>query len=147
MRKVLVAIMIACFASIAHAEADLILLGKSFHFGPNSNGLNGNNPGIGLEYRPSGHHWFVGALTYYDSYRQQAYAGYVGYQYDVPIGGGWTAFGSVRAGYLNGSGFHGPVAFPTVGVQYKRVALEVLYIPRVGGNTTNVVGLFGRVRF
>jgi hypothetical protein len=146
MKRILVALMILLAMQAARAETDLLVLGHSWHFGPNSQGLNGDNYGLGLEYR-SERGWFAGGLTYRDSYRNQAYAGYVGYQYDVPIKNGWTAFGAIRAGYINGSGFHGIMAFPTVGVQYKRVAVEVLYIPRVGGNTTNVVGVFGRIRF
>jgi len=137
---------LCCFALSAHAETDLLLMGKAFHFGPNSKGMNGTNPGIGLEYR-SDNRWFVGALTYYDSYRKQAYAGYVGYQYDVPITANWTAFVAARAGYLHGSGFHSLVVIPTFGVQYKRVAIEAMAIPRFGGTTTNVIGLFARVRF
>lgn len=145
MKRLAVCLALSC-AAVAHAETDLLIMGKAFHFGANSAGLNEYNPGIGLEYR-SEQHWFVGGLTYYDSFRKQAYAGYVGYQYDIPISTNWTVFGALRLGYLNGSGFHGLVAIPTIGVQYKRVALEAMTIPRFRSTDTNCIGLFARVRF
>ena len=128
----------------------LLVLGKSFHFGGNTSGLNGTNPGIGAEYAwgpTNGLSWFSGALTYYDSYRHQAYAGYAGVRYSLPLVGGTSAFASLRAGYINGSGFHGPMVLPTVGIQYRNVALEVMYIPKVNNRTVNVIGLFGRWDF
>jgi hypothetical protein len=144
--KAIAAVVLALFVTTAHAETDVLLMGHSWHFGPNSEGLNGDNYGAGLEYR-SDRGWFVGGLAYRDSYRKQAYAGYVGYQYEVFQRGNWGAFVAVRAGYINGSGFHGAMVLPTVGVKYGRFAAEVLYIPRVGGHTTNVIGLFGRIAF
>lgn len=140
------ALLVLLGATAAHAETDVLLMGHSWHFGPNSAGLNGDNYGAGLEYR-SDRGWFVGGLSYRDSYRKQAYAGYVGYQYEIFQSGNWSPFVAVRAGYINGSGFHGAMVLPTVGVRYGRVSAEVLYIPRVGGTTTNVIGLFGRIAF
>lgn len=143
--KALVALALVLAASTAHAEVDMLLLGHSWHFGAEQP-MNGNNPGAGLEYR-SPQNWFVGALAYRDSYRRNAYSAYVGYEYDVPIAGYWTGFVALRAGYLNGSGFHGAMLLPTFGVAYRRVALEVLVLPKINANTTTMVGVFARIRF
>jgi hypothetical protein len=136
------------FGLIHQARADgpsLIVLGKSFHFGGNTNGLNGSNPGLGIEYAKGP--WFVGGLTYYDSYRKQAASAYVGYRYTFFTEGEWRAFASLRGGYIHGSGFNGPMVLPTVGITYKHASLEVMYIPKVSNSTVNVIGLFGRWEF
>lgn len=149
---------LAFLAGYHHADAqeaphfDVVVMGKSWHFGNNVpqgyRGYNFNdyNPGVGLEYRyPGG--FFVGALTYHDSYRNQAYAGYVGYQLTHHVSSDWSVFAALRAGYLNGSGFHGAMAMPTVGVQYKRLAVELEVIPKVADHGVNEVGVFGRWEF
>jgi hypothetical protein len=129
-----------------HWEA--VVLGKSFHFGqaePHYD-YNQTNPGIGIEYRWT-NGFFVGGMTYYDSFRKQAYAAYGGYQYTIPVTGNWSVFGAVRAGYLNGSGMNGPMAMPSVGVTYKRFSIETTFVPKVSHDTTNVIALFARWRF
>lgn len=128
-------------------EIDAVVLGKSWHFGSETSySYNGVNPGIGLEYRLD-NGFFVGALTYRDSYRQQAYAAYAGYQYTQHVSGPWSVFAAVRAGYLHGSGFNGPMLMPTVGVQYERLSIELEYIPKIGRGRVNEIGIFGRWRF
>ena len=68
---------LGCTTASAHAETDLVLLGKSWHFGhqiaPGDIGYNVNqyNWGAGLEYRFDGTGWFAGGLTYRDTFRQQ----------------------------------------------------------------------------
>jgi hypothetical protein len=136
---------------------EMVLMGKSWHFGykvpantptmhywgPNYNNY---NPGIGIEYRwPSG--FFVGAITYYDSFRKQAISAYGGYQYTHRVSEDWSVFAALRAGYLHGSGINGPVALPSVGVQYKKVSIELEYIPKVRSDGVNVIGVFGRWEF
>lgn len=148
---ILAAIVSLVFAAgYAQAEErwEVLVLGKSFHFGQSEPhyDYNGNNPGLGLEYRWN-NGFYVGGLSYYDSFRTQAYAAYVGYQYTVALSGNWSIFAALRAGYLNGSGHHGPMALPSVGVTYKRFTLEAEIIPKVSKDTTNVIGLFARWRF
>ncbi len=71
----------------AHAETDLLLMGKSWHFGhavPAGQAgydVNQYNWGGGLEYRGDAWHgqWLVGGLTYRDTFRQHAYTVYGGY--------------------------------------------------------------------
>ncbi|MDQ7975909.1 hypothetical protein QYH69_01435 [Paraburkholderia sp. SARCC-3016] len=143
--------LLACAS--ARAETDLVLMGKSWHFGHDvpagETGYNVNqyNWGGGLEYRftPSG--WFVGGLTYHDTFHQQAYALYGGYQYSVPLTDNLSAFAAIRAGYLNGSGWHGPGALPSFGIKYKRVSAEVVYIPPSGKDGYNCIAVFGRIAF
>jgi hypothetical protein len=144
-RAIVTAILFAIPTAVWADGPSLLVLGHSFHFGGNTNGLNGNNPGLGLEYSKGP--WFAGGLTYYDSYRKQAYAGYLGYRYSVPLAGDWTAFASLRGGYIHGSGFNGPMVLPTVGLKYKHAAVEVMYIPKVNAKTVNVIGVFGRWEF
>jgi hypothetical protein len=149
----LAAVIALSCASSAHAETDLVLLGKSWHFGhqvpAGEAGYNVNqyNLGGGLEYRFDGTGWFVGGLTYRDTFRQQAYTVYGGYQYTVPISDNWSAFASLRAGYLNGSGHHGPGALPSIGVTYRRVSVEAVYIPPAQKEGYNCIALFARVSF
>lgn len=150
---VLAAAIIAC-SSAAHAETDLVLLGKSWHFGhqvpAGEVGYNVNqyNWGAGLEYRMPAWHgqWMAGGLTYRDTFRQQAYTVYGGYQYTVPLSDHLSVFASLRAGYLNGSGWHGPGALPSVGITYRRVSVEALYIPPAR-NGYNCIAVFARVAF
>src|SRR5690242_8167059 len=108
-------------------EVDALVLGHSWHFSHEGGGYspNGWNWGGGLEYRRDTWHgqWIAGGMQYRDSFRQHAYAVYGGYQFTQPIGP-INVFAAVRAGYLNGSGHHGPGALPSVGIEYKRVALE-----------------------
>lgn len=136
---------------------DLMVMGKSWHFGhnvhPNTSTMtyagpdyNDYNPGLGLEYRwPNG--LFVGGAAYYDSYRKTAYTAFVGYQLTWHVSSSVGLFVAARAGYLNGSGVHGAVVIPSVGVEYKRVALEAEVIPKVSSSGVNCIGLFARWRF
>lgn len=144
-------------------HVEMVIMGKSWHFGGNpittrhvenmryvteSHGYDYNdwNPGLGIEYRwPNG--LFVGTLTYLDSYRKQAYAAYAGYQLTHHVSSDWAVFVAGRAGYLNGSGFHGAMFMPTVGVQYKRVSIELEVIPKFTDHGVNEIGMFARWRF
>lgn len=151
MKKV-IAVMALLACTAAHAEVDGLLLGKSWHFGHDvpagQAGYNVNqyNWGGGLEYRWDGTGFFVGGLTYRDTFRQQAYAIYGGYQYTVPLTSNTSVFAAIRAGYVNGSGHHGPGALPSVGVTYKRASIEVTYIPPARDGY-NCIAVFARWRF
>lgn len=125
-------------------EIDALILGKSWHFDGERKDYSPNqwNYGGGLEYRAGP--WIIGGMTYRDSFRQQAYALYGGYQYTVPIGP-VNVFAAVRAGYLNGSGWHGPGVLPSVGLGYGRFSLEATFIPKARKGW-NCVAVFARVR-
>lgn len=126
---------------------EVLIMGKSFHiFNDTGYHFNDLNPGIGVEYRwPN--NWYVGALTYHDSYKKQAYAAYVGYQLTWDVSSNWKLFAAARAGYINGSGFNGPGILPSVGVTYKRLTLEAEIIPKIKSNQSAAIGLFARWRF
>jgi hypothetical protein len=111
--------------------------------------VNQYNYGGGMEYRRDTWHgqWLVGGLTYRDTFRQQAYTVYGGYQFTVPVSEHVSVFATVRAGYLNGSGHHGPGALPSIGIQYRRVAIEATYIPPAAKDGYNCVAIFGRIAF
>lgn len=147
------ALMGVAFVRTARAgELDVLVLGKSWHFDHPADGPryspNQYNWGGGLEYRVPAWHgqWLTGGMTYRDSFRQQAYSIYGGYQFTQPIATNINVFAAVRAGYLNGSGWHGLGALPSVGVQYKRVALEATYIPK-SAKGWNCVAVFARISF
>lgn len=106
------------YADDPHFE--LLVMGKSWHFGQSiSAGWSGQNwnqtnPGLGIEYR-----WpnelFVGALSYYDSWRRPAYSVYGGYQATWHASTNWSLFAAARVGYMHGSGVNGIAALPSVG--------------------------------
>lgn len=131
-------------------EVDAIVMGHSWHFGHqhrqyyNDYSPNDWNWGGGLEYRHDG--WLIGGLQYRDSFRKHAYTFYGGYQYTVPITTNLAFTATARAGYLNGSGWHGPAIIPSIGFQYKRVGIEATYLPKTG-NGWNAVGVFLRFSF
>lgn len=153
--KAFLALVPAMICGSAHAETDLLLMGKSWHFGHEvaaghaGYDVNQYNWGGGLEYRGDAWHgqWMVGALTYRDTFRQQAYTVYGGYQFAVPVSTNVSLFATVRAGYLNGSGHHGPGALPSVGITYKRISLEATYIPPAAKDGYHCIAIFGRVAF
>lgn len=137
------------FSSSAFAQhVEGVVLGKSWHFGAPAQHYDYNefNPGVGIEYRWD-NGWFVGGMTYYDSFRKEAIAAYGGYQYTMHVKGNWSVFAAVRAGYMHGSGINGPMAMPSVGVTYKRVSIETTFVPKVSQDTTNVIAVFARWRF
>ena len=155
MKRFILATLIGLGAVTAHAETDLLLMGKSWHFGhqnaPGEAGYDVNqyNWGGGLEYRMDGPHgqWLLGGLTYRDTFRQQAYALYGGYQFTMPLAYGVSAFAAIRAGYLNGSGWHGPGVLPSFGLTYKRASIEMTYIPPAAKHGYNCIAIFGRISF
>lgn len=155
MKSTLVVIIALLMSISAHAETDVIALGKSWHFGhqvpAGQAGYNVNqyNWGGGLEYRGDTWHgqWMVGGLTYRDTFRQQAYTIYAGYQFTVPLTDNLSAFAAIRAGYLNGSGWHGPGALPSIGMRYRRVSVEATYIPPAAKEGYNCIAVFGRIAF
>jgi hypothetical protein len=154
-KKLAAALAVAAFSASAHAEIDAVLMGKSWHFGhklaPGQVGYDVNqyNWGGGLEYRHDAWHgqWLAGGMTYRDSFRQQAYTVYGGYQFTEPLTDHLSVFAAVRAGYLNGSGWHGPGALPSFGITYRRVSLEAVYIPPAVKDGYNCIAVFGRVAF
>lgn len=145
MRKLILACALALLPLTAMASDgfDVLVFGKSFHFPDNH--YNQVNPGLGLEYHWD--NWFVGGLTYKDSFYKQAYAAYGGYRLPYHINENWSVYASLRVGYLNGSGIHGPVALPTVGITYKRTSVEAMYLPKECGTCSSVLGLFLRISF
>ncbi|MEN7527916.1 hypothetical protein [Cupriavidus sp. DL-D2] len=154
MKKLIIAVAAALAAGSAHAEDDInvsaLLFGASHHvnshFG-HAKGYNEVNPGLGLEAGKSW--WFVGALTYRDSYYKQAYAAYAGTRYQLPIGAGFTLDAGLRLGYLNGSGWHGAMVMPSLGVSYKNVGVEMTFLPPVnsGKAKDGVLAFWLRVAF
>lgn len=122
----------AISASAAAVDTSVLLYGGSYHFTSGMRHetqykLNEANPGIGVEVSQDG--WLAGAGTYKDSFYQQAYMAYAGYRSGFGNPKGWHANVALKAGYLNGSGRHGLVALPTVGVGYGSVSLEATAFP------------------
>ena len=129
-------------------DIDIIVPIRSWHFdgadmGPQH--WNENNLGLGLEYRQDG--MFAGAVAYRDSYNKTAKAAYVGYTYSLPVAYGVSVEGTVRAGYISGSGFTNWGALPSVGVSYGRTAVEVEFLPAIKKTQASVLALMVRQSF
>lgn len=101
---------------------------ESYHFNQNL-GLNGNNWGLGGEYRFS----TLASVTagrFYNSDRE--YSSYAGVYYQ-PIALGPLRIGAVFGGFngyphmLNGGWF--PAAIPTISYEYQRIGLNLAIVP------------------
>jgi hypothetical protein len=137
---------ISCAAQAG--DFDVVVPIRSWHFdgadmGPQH--WNENNLGLGLEYRQDG--MFAGAVAYRDSYNKTAKAAYVGYTYSLPVAYGVSVEGTVRAGYIDGSGFHCWGALPSIGVSYGRTAVEVEFLPAIKKTQASVLALMVRQSF
>lgn len=136
-------------ANIAHAgDFDVVVPIRSWHFDGSEMApqhWNENNLGLGLEYRQNG--MFVGAVAYHDSYYKIAKAGYVGYTYSLPVAYGVSVEGTMRAGWISGSGFNGFGALPSVGFSYGKTAVEIEYLPAIKKTQANVLALMVRRSF
>ncbi|TSP14028.1 hypothetical protein [Cupriavidus campinensis] len=132
-KNLIAAAALALAATAAQAETNILLFGTSHHVNSHmghAKGYNEVNPGLGLEWGKEPW-WYVGALTYRDSYYKQAYAAYGGVRGKVDLGYDFHLEGGLRLGYLNGSGWHGAMVMPTIGVGYKNVAMELTFLPPV----------------
>jgi len=120
-------------------DTSVLLYGAAYHFDGHMKHerqykLNEANPGIGLEVESNG--WLAGAGVYEDSFYKWAKMAYAGYRYTIGDAKQWHANIALKAGYLNGSGYNGFVALPTLGVGYGHVSLEATAFPskvRKGG--------------
>ena len=122
MKNLIIAAAMALCSATAGA-ADVLVYGVSHHFGGHvitskpSQDYNERNLGLGLEAGGFG----VG--VYRDSYRNLAKMAYVTHYFGdkdgVQIG--------IRAGWLDGSGYNGPVAIPTV--RYRFIEGAILPAP------------------
>ncbi|MEJ0004414.1 MAG: hypothetical protein WDN30_14325 [Pararobbsia sp.] len=106
---------------------------------------NGWNPGLAVEARDGG--FLAGAGGYRDSYNTFAKMAYVGYSYRHAVSENWFVGATVRAGYLDGSGFHNWVPLPSIEVGYKRVSLEATFIPAIKSSQCGVLALWGESEF
>lgn len=114
-------------APVFAADVSLVVYGLSKHMGSFKRQFNEVNWGLGVEVEQSG--WLVGAGAYRDSYYEPAWQAYAGYRWDFPVAARTSVVLSLKAGYLNGSGFHGPVAYPTLGVRFGPVVVEGTVFP------------------
>ncbi|WP_147432262.1 hypothetical protein [Pararobbsia silviterrae] len=103
------------------------------------------NPGLGVEYRADG--WLVGGVAYRDSYYKVAKAAYVGYSYALPVVGEFSIEGTIRAGYIRGSGFSNWGALPSIGVSYGKTAVELEFLPAIKKTQASVLALMVRRSF
>lgn len=140
---------LALIAGSACADTSLLLYGTSYHFNgalkPTAYHYNQANYGLGIEYSDAG--WLVGAGTYLDSYNEQGYMLYGGYRWVFGNPREWHTSVAIKAGYLNGSGFHGPVALPVLGVGYNHVNLELSGAPAAGHGKDSVLMMWLRYQF
>ncbi|UTH74083.1 hypothetical protein [Chromobacterium sp. IIBBL 290-4] len=127
---------LALQSTICHADDfSLLAFGASDHHGCTTCHLNESNPGAGLEWAFSGDddqgRWFTRAGSYRDSFRKTAYFGAVGWRKEWQVAGPATLGIGLQGGYLDGSGRHGLAALPFISIGFRKVALEVGYLPKV----------------
>ncbi|RXZ42525.1 hypothetical protein [Crenobacter cavernae] len=141
------AICLSAWACVAHADVSALVFGASHHGACDSSrfscDFNQSNPGLGLEWSPGETdwgRWLVRGGTYHDSYREQAYFLAGGWRKEWTLVGDLKAGVGLLAGYLHGSGVDGFGVLPMASVQFKRLALEVGYIPK-----THLAGKNGEV--
>lgn len=133
----LIAALILAASSLSAGAADLLVYGVSHHFSGSvitskpSREYNENNLGIGLEAGS------FGAGVYRDSYNETAKMAYYvkrwGDQDGLQIG--------VRAGWLDGSGYRGPVAIPIVSYRF----IEGAILPAPPKHKDGVAALWLRI--
>jgi hypothetical protein len=136
-------------AHSSHAEdvvnTNLIVYGKSYHFNKDFNRpqkkLNETNLGLGIELEKNQFLWGVG--LYDDSLSMEAFTLYGGYRYNVSLSPTSTLSLTMKAGYLNGSGFNGLVLMPTAGIGYKinlkdTLFAEMMLLPPIGKKIGNL---------
>jgi hypothetical protein len=150
MKKIIAALALVGMSAAAVADPityDALAFGKSFHVGNHEacGPCNGWNPGLALEARDG--NWLVGAGGYRDSYNHFAKMAYVGYSYRHAVSDNWYLGATLRAGYLDGSGFHNWVPLPSVEVGYKRFSVEATYIPAIKSTQCGVIALWGKWAF
>jgi hypothetical protein len=148
LKKLIIAVAAALAAQLAHADTSVLLFGKAWHFDAHTHyNYNQANYGLGLEWGPHADGWFVGGYALKDSLSQLGYAAYAGYRYEYQLGNGIHLDAAIRAGYIKDAKYSGPGAIPTIGVGYKRAALELAYVPKVNRYQAQALVLFGRFTF
>lgn len=120
-------------ARAADVQADAYALGASYHMRAQDRAcLSGSNPGagLGLSYAvaPSCDLTAL-AITYRDSYRQQATAYGAGIRGILGDRDGLHACAALAVARLDGSGHHGIVPLPVLGAGYGPVTVEGTYSP------------------
>jgi Antimicrobial peptide resistance and lipid A acylation protein PagP len=144
-------VVLAFYAGPCAAQGNLGInvYGLSYHFEREEAERRGQdnevNPGLGLRYRAPGEKFdaFVDAAAYRDSARNTAlYAG-VGFFWKptqgLRLGGAVALFHSDT--YNDGDPFIAPV--PLAGYEWRRVTLNVVYIPKIDSiDTLNTLGFW-----
>jgi hypothetical protein len=135
----------------AHAEPTtywLNLGGISAHDSP---GLNGVNPGLGIEARTSDV-WAFGAGMYRNSDRRTSRyltTDCTPWRFDMPIG---PVYPGIKAGAVDGYPFHDGAVIPAAALiadlRLERVAFQLAYVPKLERfKTVNTLALTFKVRF
>lgn len=146
----LAGIVLLATALDARAETDMLVFGKSWHHGKQSQYFyNEVNPGLGLEWRRSADsRWIVGGFALEDSRKNIGGAVYGGWRYTYPLTGHWRLEATLRAGWLKDGAYNGPAVLPTIGVGYKRLTIEATYMPSFGSDRSKGAAVvFARWRF
>ena len=118
-------------APLAAMTVDGYALGLSYHTDRTA-GYREQNPGAGLGLSLDlGAGWEATglALAYRDSVGNRGSAAGIGARYTVGPRDGIHATAAAVAGYLDGSGYAGPVCMPIIGTGYGPVTVEATYNP------------------
>jgi len=136
------------FSANAYAgNVSALVMGFSKHLRSSPYGYNYNevNLGLGVEYAKNG---IVGRVgVYRDSYYKAASFAFVGYRFTVGSQKGLNADLTLNAGYLDGSGNNGFLAFPSFAVGYKKLSVEFTYKPKTDEKPVDAVAAMFRYNF
>lgn len=125
----------ACAICCGQDSLDLYLMGYSYHINKESlhyvDGYNSYNIGVGVGYsKDLTERLGIGSIAtvYRDSYRDTASGITVGPYLRPWIKGDWSSRVLVGGGYLNGSGYAGPIAASVGQVSYRGFSINsILY--------------------
>jgi hypothetical protein len=153
-RIAIVSMAAVLLAAVSHAQetktADwqLSLLGGGFseHLSTDyepAGGYEEFHEAIGLHVEKAGDGWVYGAmaLRFVDSYDEGSFLAGATLKYNKTFENEISIFGGAAAGYVDTSYYSGAVAMPMVGLGYKRVSLNVSYLPAMDDSDELLMGL------
>ena len=142
----------------ARAEADdafkqqfWVTSGFRSHHTNNASRYRENNDGIGLEWHVAPD-WQFNAGHYNNSVGQSSTYWQAGWSpLSLPLGAAWRLRAGGSVGIVNGyprqsGGGYFPTLVPMLALEWRRVALNLLYIPTIGGKVDGAVALQLKLR-
>lgn len=98
---------------------------------------------IGIHVEEAGDGWVYGALAmrFTDSYDEDGFLAGATLKYNKTFDNDVFIFGGVGAGYVDASHYRGAVGIPLIGLGYKRISLNLSYLPALDNSDELLMGL------